>query len=69
MTDGPARPITAVLDTHKDFVDLRMRYRLAGFIGNQVLLRDVCDVSALGVFGEKVVEWLVLLGAYVFGDR
>ena len=47
----------------------RMIDRLIAFIGDQVLLADVGDVAALGIFGEQMVEGLVPGRTDFFGNR
>jgi len=50
------------------FPELRVAHRLAGFIDQQVLFRHVGDVLGLIIFGQQVIEWLVLVGPHVFRD-
>src|SRR5512147_1456402 len=69
MIDEPPRQVSAVLDPDEDLVDLRMRHRLARVVRNQILFRDVSDIGAFRVFGEEVVERLVLARPYVLRDR
>ena len=42
--------------------------RFAGLIGHKVLFRHIGDVIALLVFGQQMIEGLVLGRAAVFGD-
>jgi hypothetical protein len=46
-----------------------MAHRFAGLVGQEILLRHVSDVLAVGVFGVEVVEGLVLDRARFLGDR
>src|SRR5690606_18099499 len=46
-----------------------MAHRLAGVVGQKVLLRDIGDVFRLAVFGEQVIEGLVAPRPHVLGDR
>ena len=39
-----------------------MAHRLAGLVGQKVLLRDIGDVFGLGILGEQMIERLVLRG-------
>ncbi len=57
----------AVLD--EDFGDLRMAHRLAALVGQQVLLRDIGDVFGLVVFGEQMIERLILVRPHFGRDR
>src|SRR5262245_41435555 len=42
--------------------------RLAGLVGQQVLLRDVGDIGGAVVLGQQVIERLVLVGPDLFRD-
>src|SRR5581483_3558967 len=64
-----ARDIDRAIPFVEKFRDLRMPERLVRLVGKQVLLRDVGDIFAVGVFGEQVVEGLVLLRPDFLGDR
>ena len=59
---------TAAVDL-EHLVDLGVPQRLAGHVGQEVLLRDVGDVFGLLVLGEEMVERLVLRGPDLLGDR
>ena len=58
-----ARPVTAVVVALEHLGDLRMPDRLAGRVGQQVLLRHIGDVFVLRVLGEQMIERLVLAAA------
>ncbi len=46
-----------------------MAHRLAGVVGQEVLLGDIGDQGGLLVLGQQVIEGLVLGRAHVLGDR
>ena len=46
-----------------------MRHRLAGVVGQQVLLRDIGHVGGLRVLGQQVIEGLVAARADFLGNR
>ena len=64
-----ARPVAAAFIAHEHFRDLGMADRLAGRIGQQVLLGHVGDVFGFRVLGEQVIERLILVRAHFGGDR
>lgn len=45
-----------------------MAHRLAGLVGQEVLLGHIGDIAVLVVFGQEVVKWLVLAWPYFFGN-
>src|SRR3569623_1406781 len=49
--------------------DRRVVDRLVAVVGYQVLLADIGDVARLHIFGEQVIERLVLGRANTFGNR
>lgn len=61
--------VGAGVGADEDFVDLRMAHRIAGCVGQQVLLRDVGDVFGFRVFREQVIERLVLARPDFLRDR
>lgn len=61
--------IGAVLRADEHFIDLRMADRIAGCIGQKILLRDIGDILGFGIFREKMIERLVLVRADLFGNR
>ena len=66
---GHAHAIGAVVAADEHFVDLRIAsHRLAGVVGQQVLLGDVGDILGFGVFREEMVEGLVFRRAHVGGN-
>ena len=52
----------------EQLVDLGMAHRLAGIVGQQILLRDVGDILRFFVLGEQVVERLVLRRPHLGGN-
>src|SRR4051812_10223017 len=66
---GIARPVAAGFVLDENLGDLRMPDRLAGIVGQKVLLRNIGDVFGLRVLGEQVIERLVLVRANVLRDR
>ena len=63
------RAIAAVLVLGEQLGELRMPQRLAGLVGQQVLLGDVGDVFGLRVLREQVIEGLLLVRADLLGNR
>ena len=61
--------IAAVIHVAEHDAHIRMPDRPARAVFNQILLRDIGCVVALGILGQQVVEGLIPLGAHVFGDR
>lgn len=61
--------IRAVLERSEKISNVRVAYRLPRIIRDQVLLRDICDVVALVVFSQKVIERLFFSGTILFRDR
>src|SRR5712691_3214339 len=55
-----ARAIGAVAVGVEALLELGMAQRLAGRVGQQILLRHIGDVLAFRVLGEQVVEGLIL---------
>ena len=43
--------------------------RLAGIVGQQILLGDIGDVFGLRIFREQVIERLVLVRPHLFRNR
>jgi hypothetical protein len=43
--------------------------RLAGIVGQQILLGDVGDVLGIRIFRQKMIERLVLVRPNLLGDR
>ena len=66
---GIARAIAARLVLHENLGDLRMPDRLAGIVGQQILLRDIGDVFGFGILGEQMIERLILVRPDFFRDR
>ena len=64
-----ARDVVAALHFLEEMRHLRVRHRLAGLVGQQVLLRDIGDVGGLRVLGQQVIEWLVAARTDLLGDR
>ena len=60
--------IAAVLGADENLVDLRVANRIAGRVGQQVLLRDIGDIFGFGILREEMVERLVLARADFFGN-
>ena len=56
---GP-EPVAALGKAVEKAVDRRMVDFAAFIVGNEVLLADIGDVAGLRIFGEQVVEGLVL---------
>jgi hypothetical protein len=52
--------IGTIEGAHENFVDLRMANGIAGGVGHEILLRDIGDIFGVGVFGEEMIERLVL---------
>ena len=48
---------------------MRMANWIAGGIGHEVLLRDIGDIFGFRVFGEEMIERLILARPDLFGDR
>ncbi len=46
-----------------------MVHRATVFIGHQILLADISDIAAVRIFGEQMIERLILCRAYMFRDR
>ena len=61
--------IVTVLEAVEDQRGLRVGHRFAGFVGQQVLFRDIGGVNALLVLGQQVIEGLILLRTDLLGDR
>ena len=61
--------INAVVRPNEGLVDLRMAHRVAGSVGDEVLFRDIGDIFGFGVFGEEMVERLILARPNLFRDR
>ena len=61
--------INAVVRPNESLVDLRMAHRVARSVGDEVLFRDIGDVFGFGVFGEEMVERLILARTNLFRDR
>ena len=61
--------INAVVRPNESLVDLRMAHRVAGSVGDEVLFRDIGDIFGFGVFGEEMVERLILVRPNLFRDR
>ena len=59
--------VAAVFHHVEELVDLRMVHGFARGVGDEVLLGNVGDVLALLVFGEQVIEGLILAGGYPRG--
>ena len=47
----------------------RMANWIAGGIGHEVLLRDIGDIFGFRVFGEEMIERLILARPGLLGDR
>ena len=43
-------------------------HRLAGLVGQEVLLGDIGDIAVLVVFGQEVVKRLILAWPHFFGN-
>ena len=63
---GP-QPVTAALETLEHARDRWVIDGLVALVTQQVLLTDICDVRGLRIFGEQVVEGLVLRRTQVLG--
>ncbi len=61
--------INAVVRPNESLVDLRMAHRVARSVGDEVLFRDIGDIFGFGVFGEEMVERLILARPNLFRDR
>ena len=64
-----AKLVAPLVERAKQPVDRRMIDLAAILVGEQILLADVGDVARLGIFGEQMIEWLVLGRAQILGDR
>src|SRR5689334_22600804 len=71
MFPAAAQAIEALLriEAFKEFPDLGMADRLAGFVIEQVLLGNISYILCIVVLCEQMVEGLVLAGTDVFWDR
>ena len=61
--------IAAISIALEDARDGRMINRLVALVGLQILLADISDIAALTIFGEQMIEGLVLRRSHPFGDR
>ena len=66
MPDPMPQPVLALVEGLEQQRGLRMSNGLAGLVWQQVLFRHIGHVGTLVVFGEQMVERLVLRGAAVF---
>jgi hypothetical protein len=64
-----ARYVKAASQFLEEVRHLRVRHRLAGLVGQQVLFRDVGDIGRLRVLGQQVIKRLVAARADIFGNR
>ena len=64
-----ARAVAALAVLHERLRDLRMAHRLAGRVGQQILLRHIGDVFGFVVLGEQMIERLVLVRPHLGRDR
>ena len=64
-----AKRIFTVLIAAKQASNRRMLNRLITVVRYQVLLANIGDIATLAVFGEQMIEWLVLRRAHRFGNR
>src|SRR5712671_104621 len=64
-----ARPVAAFVVADENLCDLRVSQRLAGIVGQQVLLGYIGDVFGFGVLGEQMVIGLILVGTHLGGNR
>ena len=59
--------ITAILEIAEQIGQVGMPHRFPGFVRQKVLLRHIGHIVGLVIFGQQVIERLVLCGAAVFG--
>jgi hypothetical protein len=64
-----AHAVSAILCSFEDFVYLRVTNRLARFVREKILLRNVGDVLSLSVFRKEMIERLILGWTDFRGDR
>lgn len=60
--------IAAIGEIAEQIMQIRMGHRLARFVRDEVLFRDISDVIAFIVLGEQVIERLVFGWAAVLGN-
>lgn len=63
------QPVFALFIAGEQARDGRVVDRLFGVVHHQILLADISDISAVGIFGEQMVKGLVLARANIGGDR
>ena len=63
------QPVFPPLITGEKPGDRRVIDRFFGVVDHQILLADISDISAVGIFGEQMVKGLVLARANIGGDR
>ncbi len=63
------RDVVAALQFLEELRHLRVRHRLAGIVGQQVLFGHVGDIGRLRILGQQMVERLVTARPDLFGDR
>jgi hypothetical protein len=59
-------PIKAITQLAKHLLYLRMFDGLVGRVRKEILLRHVSDVVTVGIFGEEMIEGLVLAWTQLF---
>ena len=65
---GP-KPVAPLVELFEQAADRRMVDRLLAVVADQILLADIGDVALLRIFGEQMVEGLLLGRADLLGDR
>ena len=61
--------VLAVVGRLKQPRDIGMANRFAAVIGQQILLADIGDIAAIGIFREKMIEGLVSWRLQVLWNR
>ena len=69
MTMERAQLIFAVSLSPEHSRDRWMIHRFPTVVSEQVLLAHISDIAGFAIFGEQVIEGLMLVGAGVFRDR
>lgn len=69
LTHHPLHFIALAGPSFENSINARMRHRTMLNIGQQVLLADIGDVTAVGIFGKKMVKGLIARRTHRFRDR